>query len=90
MNFIPYPSSLAGCLDAATPSPHGKKPCQGPEQHFPLLLVLAHLALATYHMGCHLPVLAELFGFHQLLRHSLSSLRKQKDPKEQQLNVGFN
>lgn len=57
--------------------------------------MLAHLALeiesppATYHMGCHLPVLAELFGFHQLLRHSLSSLRKQKRPQRAAIEYRF-
>ena len=47
VDFIPYLSSLAGCLDAATPSLHGKTPCQRSEQYFPLLLILAYLALET-------------------------------------------
>lgn len=37
---------------------------------------------ATYHVGCHLPVFAELFRLHQLLRHSLPSLTNEQGPKE--------
>lgn len=38
--------------------------------------------LATHHMGCHLPVFAQLLWLHQLLRHRLPSLRKSKTPNK--------
>ena len=45
---------------------------------------------ATHHMGCHLPVFAELFWLHKLLRHSLPSLRKSKSPpRKTAMNAGL-
>lgn len=87
MSSIPYPPSLAGCLDAPIPPTAWQDRRAARVRHSARDPgSISHDSAgwppsATYHMGCHLPVLAELFRLHQLLRDSFSSLRKQKAPK---------